>query len=320
MNKIVNMNASGSCDCIVKNKTVTVLMSSYNGAKYIADQIESIMGQSGINVKLIIRDDGSTDNTSGIIKDLQEKYPQKIACLFGENIGIHRSFDYLYRYADLTDYFAFADQDDVWDSDKLYLAIMAMEVENSSFYSSSSRLVTDRLDDLKRTAGDAKKYKHYMCTYSKILTAGAQGCTIVIKRDLIEMLRNYQPIHMQGHDIWITIVAYYTANSLYDSMPHMKYRQHDNSWTGNRKNIIIQKRREIGFFFKGSSRYHLLAEDILLGYQENITNEERRILELLCQARHSFLARIRLFFLKGFGKYGLGQNFVFKTFLLLGIC
>lgn len=320
MNKIVSMTTSSSIDDKYKNILVTVLMSSYNGENYIYEQINSIMMQIGVKVRLFIRDDGSIDNTLEIIKNLQEKYPQKISCDIGPNIGIHKSFDYLYRNAEVTDYFAFADEDDVWDLDKLYLAVKAIEMEKGSFYSSSSRLVSAKLNDLNCSTVNKKKYNHYMNTNSKILTPGAQGCTIVIKRDLIEILRKYEPKNLQGHDIWISTVAYYTSKSLYDVIPHMMYRQHDKSWTGNRKNKFWQKKREIIFFIKGSSRYHLLAEDILFGYKDYLTKDDQKILELLCQASFSFSARIKLIFSKGFGKYGLLQNIMFKIFLIFGIC
>ena len=103
--------------CNLKNKAIEderkfdceILMSTYNGEKYIDCQIESILSQKDVNVKLLIRDDGSKDNTVEIIKKYQEKYLDKIELIEGENVGIHRSFASLIDQAKGLEYIAFAD-------------------------------------------------------------------------------------------------------------------------------------------------------------------------------------------------------------------
>ena len=93
---------------------VAVLMSTYNGEKYIRDQIDSILSQIKVNVTLFIRDDGSTDSTVKIITQYTEKY-SNIKFWVGENIGVGNSFmQLLYSLTDEFDYYAFSDQDDIW--------------------------------------------------------------------------------------------------------------------------------------------------------------------------------------------------------------
>ena len=98
--------------------TVQVLMSTYNGERYIRRQIDSIMAQTGVEVYLLIRDDGSEDSTVSIIQEYVEQYPDRIQIVIGKNIGWKKSFIQLLRMAGNFDYYAFADQDDYWFPDK----------------------------------------------------------------------------------------------------------------------------------------------------------------------------------------------------------
>ena len=99
--------------------TVCVYMSTYNGEKFLQQQIDSIFQQKNVNVTLLVRDDGSTDRTVDIIKAQK----QKIVLLEGMNIGAENSFMELLYYEQDADYYAFSDQDDVWMPDKLCTAI-----------------------------------------------------------------------------------------------------------------------------------------------------------------------------------------------------
>lgn len=99
-------------------------MSTYNGEKYLEQQIENIFAQVGdIEIRLLIRDDGSTDNSVDIIRACQKKYG-KLEYAQGKNLGSNKSFWTLIKNApDCYDYYAISDQDDVWDVDKLSSAI-----------------------------------------------------------------------------------------------------------------------------------------------------------------------------------------------------
>ena len=98
-------------------------MSTYNGEKYIDEQIDSVLAQKNVRVDLLIRDDGSKDETVRIIKRYCEKF-DNIKFYEGPNLKPARSFLNLIETAELNyDYYAFCDQDDVWHEDKLYQAI-----------------------------------------------------------------------------------------------------------------------------------------------------------------------------------------------------
>lgn len=92
---------------------ITVLMSTYNGEKYLKEQLDSILNQEQVDLKLLIRDDGSTDGTVNILKEYENSHTN-IKWYSGLNLGCGKSFFQLVLDAPKSDYYAFVDQDDVW--------------------------------------------------------------------------------------------------------------------------------------------------------------------------------------------------------------
>lgn len=298
---------------------VTVLMSTYNGEGYVDEQIKSIMQQIGVNINLFIRDDGSTDTTTEKIEKMMTLYPH-IQLEKGDNVGIWKSFDWLYRNCGEFDYYAFSDQDDVWDQDKIITAINKLRSNDANYYSSTSRLVSNELKEIKSNEANYlyKKYNYYMNGISKILTSGSQGCTIVMDQLVMDKLRSYVPNKTIGHDTYIDIIANYTCKCVFDKEPHMSYRQHNESWTGNREKKVSQRIKSIKFYFAGMKRYSFIADDILKGYGREISEADREVLNLLVQTRTHIRARLILLTKFSFGKYGFFQNTMFKVALLMG--
>ncbi|EIO7716388.1 glycosyltransferase, partial [Campylobacter coli] len=112
------------------NDTVAVILATYNGEKYLKQQIDSILDQTYKDIKIYIGDDSSKDNTINIIKTYKNLYPDKITYYQNEtNIGFIKNFEKLLQIAK-EDYIAFSDQDDVWLPCKLEEQIKAIkEVE-----------------------------------------------------------------------------------------------------------------------------------------------------------------------------------------------
>lgn len=109
----------------MNTKSVQVVMSTYNGEKYLKEQIDSILSQEGVDVRLYIRDDGSSDRTTDILASYQEHKNVKIEK--GNNLGFAKSFLTALDECDEADYYAFSDQDDVWEKDKLSTAVQLIQ-------------------------------------------------------------------------------------------------------------------------------------------------------------------------------------------------
>ena len=297
-----------------------VLLSAYNGEQFISDQIKSIINQDGVKTYITVRDDGSKDKTLDIILSLQKEYPARINVIKGNNKGIHASFLELMQciHNDESDYVAFSDQDDIWDHDKLIIAISSLEKEDASFYSCASRLVDERGSEIGTTTSNIGKYSFYMLGNSKILTPGAQGCTMVVRNNLFhQVIRRGVPAEY-GHDTWIPVIAYCLGESIYDPNPHMSYRQHNNSWTGNRKNRMKQLIKEARQYFVGLSRYKPLAKDVLEKFSDSLSQEDREVISCIASDDLGFINRIQHLEKLKFGKYGWKENFIFKFYYILG--
>ncbi|MCQ2310834.1 MAG: glycosyltransferase family 2 protein [Paludibacteraceae bacterium] len=106
---------------------IQILLSTYNGERYLREQIDSIIGQTYTDWRLLVRDDGSTDGTLALIQEYMAQ-DSRIFFLSDEQThkGAMRSFEYLLTNCPAADYYAFADQDDVWLSDKLERSVEAM--------------------------------------------------------------------------------------------------------------------------------------------------------------------------------------------------
>lgn len=94
-------------------KTVSVLLSTYNGEKYLREQLDSLLVQQGVDLRIIARDDGSKDTTVEILKEYAGK-DTRVSFFEGKNVGPAQSFFDLIMKSPDSDYYAFCDQDDVW--------------------------------------------------------------------------------------------------------------------------------------------------------------------------------------------------------------
>jgi glycosyltransferase involved in cell wall biosynthesis len=124
----------------VKNPKVLVLMSTYNGERFLREQLDSILSQQDVEISLLVRDDGSKDNTCQILSDYASKHQNVIWKSF-ENVGFVKSFSALIRMANTSDidadFYAFADQDDIWMSNKLATACTVLATKDNSKPTSS---------------------------------------------------------------------------------------------------------------------------------------------------------------------------------------
>ena len=215
---------------------VAVLMSTYNGEKYLKEQIDSILQQEGnFKIQLVARDDGSTDSTQEILNIYQKK--GLLRWYQGENVGPALSFMELVHNTDGCDFYALADQDDVWSRDKLARAIkLIMEkgnLEKPVLYCSNARLVNRDLESLGR---DVYRKPPKTDFFTLTCAGGLLGCTMVYSSSLQALLTSHvgpSKNDIVMHDFYIALVCAGCGGELiYDDYPSLKYRQHGNNTIG----------------------------------------------------------------------------------------
>lgn len=267
--------------------TVTIVMSTYNGEKYLKEQIDSVLSQEGVDVSLFIRDDGSTDNTIKILNSYLN-HPN-FSYVSGSNVGPCQSFLNALEMAPKSEFYAFADQDDVWDKDKMIIAISAIEGYSvPALYHSLAGLVDEKLHPLKN-----KEYKPLQ-TFGGSLLTSSTGCTMVFNEPLYQLLKSRMPntSNIYMHDVWIYNVAYAIgAKVIYDYTSHMKYRQHSSNVTGGHLNFRTKLYKLL--HVTANTRQKMSLE-ILDKYRDLMSEENIELSTKLANYSRSFKDKFRL--------------------------
>lgn len=248
---------------------IEILMSTYNGEKYIEEQIESIFSQNNHSIHLLIRDDGSTDRTIEIIKKLKTKFP--IDYYYGKNLRPAKSFMDLVYNCGKADYYAFADQDDIWKPNKIENAInfLSANANGAAAYCSNLTPVIDKnaiLQDRLLPDKIATNYTQILSRCSDIF-----GCTMVWNKELQNIILTLQPpTELAMHDYWIALIAACYGVMLYDCESQLLYRQHENNSVGaGISKIRNWKGRFSWIFNKSKFSAALTAEEMLKVMKQN---------------------------------------------------
>lgn len=268
---------------------VEVLMSTYNGANYVARQIDSILSQKNVNIHLTIRDDGSSDETIEIIHRYENKFPTKIKVIIGENIGYKRSFLSLLSLAETADYYAFSDQDDIWESKKLSVAISMIENMECVLYTSNLDIYSYDLKKLYTTTFSQKRSS----IYSEFTRHRFAGCTYVFDNKLMNIVSLFSNLNlpakkMPSHDSLVSCCAYACGNVIVDECAKIKHIRYAHSVTagGNRLwkrikvewvNLFLPIKSNIATLILNTIRCHIREENIpfleqVSSYQHSFTN------------------------------------------------
>lgn len=207
-----------------------ILLSTYNGEKYLGELLESISKLKDVEVRLLVRDDGSTDKTTTLL-DLWKKKIQ-LEWYTGENLRSARSFLDLVEKSPEADYYAFCDQDDVWLPDKLSVAEKKLSsAKGPAMYFSQTQMVDADLKPLETPALTPS------CNLQESITKSVvTGCTMVINIKLMDYLKMYKPSRVLMHDSWVYKLCMSLGGEVvYDPQSHILYRQHGNNVMGLKK-------------------------------------------------------------------------------------
>ena len=213
---------------------ICVMLSSYNGGEFIREQVDSILAQKNVNVKLLIRDDGSTDNTISILQEYQ-KCCDNITLILGENIGWKNSFMQLIMLAPDADYYSFADQDDVWMQNKLLWAVneISKEVNETIVLYGSNVWVTDsNLNVIGTYCHKNFDFQNRPLIQKYDLCCMPGGLTYVFTPELKKLMKKWCPSGDFGHDAICYFLALSFGKIIYDQRPSVLYRQHGNNQIG----------------------------------------------------------------------------------------
>lgn len=264
---------------------VQILLSTYNGAEYLRPQLDSYLKLEGADIKVLIRDDGSTDDTPGILDEYAEKYGFQL--YKGDNLGYTASMFSLFEHRDKScGYYATSDQDDVWLPNKLQLALDQLhKVEASQpvqptppvLFASLSHVVDSQLNPI----GESYSPKRDPSFYNAMVQNIAPGHTHVFNASLMQLLEDSYHANILVFDWWIYLIAAAFGKVTFLDECTVLHRQHGNNSVGYELNHVRH-------FFQRLKR---LADNHSAGISGQLQAFRERFGEWLTAAKLSELDR-----------------------------
>lgn len=231
---------------------IAILMATYNGEKYICQQIDSILSQTCTDWELYIHDDGSTDNTIAAVESYVEKYPDKIHLIDGKSTG-GAKYNFFYMFGQVeAPYYMTCDQDDVWLDKKIELTydkMLAIEdkADVPCLVYTELRVVDSELNTIADTMSEYQSLDCHKRTINQfILQNSVTGCTMMINRALRDkMLRITDIDNTIMHDWWAALVAAQFGKTAFIDEATILYRQHGDNSLGalgiNKLSYIVRR-------------------------------------------------------------------------------
>ncbi len=276
-------------------ETVVILLSTFNGEHYLAEQLESLIQQTHTNWVIHASDDGSSDGTLDVLSAYQQKLgSERLHILPGPRKGFSANFLSLVRRQAISQkcYYAFCDQDDIWAPDKLERALTWMrEIPEDlpSLYCSRTRLV----DEQGAPLGFSQEFTAPLSFRNALVQSIAGGNTMVFNQATLQLLATTsEATHIVSHDWWAYILVTGCGGAVkYDRQPQVDYRQHGNNLMGSNASIAdrwVRLRKLFSGTFREWNAANLVA---LAPVREHLTPECQCTLEQFEQARSAPLLK-----------------------------
>ena len=296
---------------------VTVLLATYNGSKYIRQMIDSVLAQDYRDLRIILSDDGSKDETPTILAEYAERFPDRVVhyrsgLCFGNAQG---HFMHLLKKFHDAPYIMFCDQDDVWHPDKVTKTLRKMkEIEKpgiAALVHTDLRVVDGGLGEMDSSFMHYSKLRGDRLQLNKLLVQNVvTGCTMLINKALADLACSHMPeSKILMHDWWLALIAAAMGTTGYLDEATIDYRQHGN-------NVVGAKNTRSFSYILGKLKNASVKNAMLQTYAQAkafndcfgllLSEENRQLVELYAAgADKNGLARRMVFLKYGFLKYGL---------------
>jgi glycosyltransferase involved in cell wall biosynthesis len=299
--------------------SVEVLMSTYNGGKYLKEQLDSLLSQKGdFNLKISVRDDGSTDLTCEILREYKNQHG--INVIYGENIGVNASFMELVRASGADfDYFAFCDQDDVWYDFRIQEAVTALSQCNEktpALWSCMEELTDENLEPYKLMPYP----KHIGNFYNAMLQNNTSGHTQVFNRNLRDIYVKHPPEKMYFYDWILYLMACAFGEVCFCENVCGKYRQHGDNVTRYETNSREKAAKRFKRL-KNKDYKHISAQ---LGcfseiYENQLPEEYKREINRFLINQRNIFKRIGYAVTTNIKRNSAFESLMFKGMYILGV-
>ena len=296
---------------------VAVILSTYNGERFLKEQIDSILNQTYTDLDLIVRDDGSKDSTISIIEEYISDN-SNIKLIKEENIGFINSFYRILEIAEGYEYYCFADQDDVWEKEKIEFLINELDKTDSytpNLVFSDSDYYNENMKLIKK--GHTNRKSSFR---NSLVECVSQGMTMMINktaRDIVIQKRSKNSIF---HDQWCYMICSGLGEVKYVPKALVRYRRLNNNVTAEGRGIITIFKWRIEKLLIGSGLKKFKTQ--ILDFKELFYNEldenKKRLLDLFTKKYNLINAMKKFFYPKRFRRKLLDEIIV-RILFLFGI-
>ncbi|HGY1052286.1 TPA: glycosyltransferase [Aeromonas salmonicida subsp. pectinolytica] len=300
---------------------VAILLSSFNGVKYISEQINSLLAQECENarVDIFIRDDGSIDKTTDIISKYADAH-KNIFLIKGGNVGVTHSFFKLIVLEQVKgyDFYAFCDQDDVWIKDKLTAMIAAVNNDKPCLVCCSYTVTDDNLNSLR----DVLCSKHIELG-QLLVDNSTPGCAMIFNQKLYKLieksLHNPMAWNVSIHDMWVLMIAAVFGEVRTTNKIGILYRQHNNNAIGASTTILSKIKRSIRGTIRMRSKHSYIDDAIIFNQvfkDDDMPIKAIKVLEDAVNSGGNVSSRLKMTFSNNVYKKGVFRNIYFKLRVL----
>lgn len=265
----------------MKPPRIVILLATYNGALHLAEQLESLAQQTVDRIDILASDDGSNDATLEILAAVAKEWRKgRFDIVEGPRAGFSENFRSLILNANPdADYFAFCDQDDWWDSDKLETAVNALASLPASapgLYGSATRTVTED-GEMVGTSPIMRRPPSFL---NALVQSIAGANTMVMNKSAMHLLQAASSnIRFVSHDWWAYLLITGAGGSMiYDASPHIHYRQHAANLVGSNSGVFAKIKR---LRLMVAGRWFDWIDTNMIALEENrdlLTEENRDVL------------------------------------------
>ena len=278
-------------------KKIVIMLSTYNGSKFLKYQLDSINNQdvNNLEIEIVARDDGSVDNT---VQILNRQFDNVMIHIIKDKrkLGACDSFLELILNAPAADYYAFVDQDDLWDRNKLSVAIEEIDQNADGkpmLWASNCRIINEHNTILQNSL---QKSDPVFSIPSQLICGSLQGCSMVFNKELFTILKNCRFNYTPMHDILVTMLAICYGKIIYSMEPLFSYRMHaDNVVAKNGKSLKTRIKQSMVLWFGEKNKYSIsrFASEIL-NHCSNLNKDDEEYLRNIIECRRSMRARLKI--------------------------
>lgn len=305
---------------------VIILMSTYQGEKYLAAQLNSILAQSMTNWCVVAADDGSVDSTVLMLSAYANEYPGRF-CVDknAQNLGAAKSFLTLLkkeaeaqRSSEDHVYYMFCDQDDIWHPDKIEKTLTHMKKLEKKYGAEEPCLAfTDNrpVDDMGNPIAESFYEQQHLnvnnWNFSHLLMENlCIGCTMMVNQALANLVTDI-PEHSKMHDWWIALLASSMGHTAFLREATLDYRQHGNNVVGASDfgNYVVSRMKNREEQKKRLQENYDQAAEFLKIYEPILPTDKRKALQAFIKLYgQNPLAKRANIIKNGFGKSGVARN------------